>query len=170
MNKLLVFTLFALVANGQAFAGGSSDNHGDKKKHGYKHMSVGMPGKAGEVSHTIHVIMKETDDGKMLFEPSSLSIKKGETIKFAIKNIGEIEHEFILDDHQGIMKHKMAMEEATTGHKHGSHNALTLGPGEKGSIIWAFTNSGEFEFACLIPGHYDAGMKGRLKVAIERAD
>ena len=161
MNTLSGFALTALLLASPALAASSSHDHGHGK------MSAGMPGKAADVSRTVKIIMKETEDGAMLFEPSKLTVKQGETISFSISNIGEIAHEFVLDDHHGIMKHKKKMEQATSTHKHNTPNSITLDPGENGSIVWTFTNSGQFEFACLIPGHYDAGMKGHLHVATE---
>ena len=159
MKAILGFTCFAFLAAAPAISLGA-DGH----DHGHMAMAAGTPGKASEVDRTIEVVMKETDDGAMLFDPATLVVRQDETIRFAIRNIGEIEHEFVLDDHHGIMKHKKQMEEAHEVHGHKSPNALTLDSGKAGEIIWHFTNSGSFEFACLIPGHYDAGMKGTIAV------
>ena len=161
MKTLSSLALTTLLLASPALAAGSSHEHG------HDNMSAGMPGKAANADHTVKVIMMETGDGAMLFEPSTLTVKRGETINFAISNIGEIAHEFVLDDHHGIMGHKKKMEQMASTHKHNTPNSITLDPGENGSIVWTFTKSGRFEFACLIPGHYDAGMKGRLHVVAE---
>ena len=36
--------------------------------------------------------------------------------------------------------------------------------GKSGEIVWTFNRAGEFDFACLIPGHFQAGMVGRIRV------
>jgi uncharacterized cupredoxin-like copper-binding protein len=37
--------------------------------------------------------------------------------------------------------------------------------GQSGEIVWTFNRVGEFEFACLIAGHFQAGMVGTITVA-----
>ncbi len=127
-------------------------------------MEIGHPGDKAKVRRTIRVVMKETDDGDMLFEPASLSIKQGETVRLKFANKGEIEHEFVMDVHEGILEHRALMEKFPEM-EHDDPNAIRLEPGETGEIVWTFAKAGEFGFACLVPGHYDAGMKGSLKVA-----
>ena len=73
-------------------------------------MSVGKPGDAKKATQTVRVTMKETDDGKMIFTPASIKVRQGQTVRFAIKNVGELEHEFVLDDKAQIQEHKAAME------------------------------------------------------------
>lgn len=131
--------------------------------HGSSHeMMVGRPGNSSAFDREVTVSMRETDEGQMIFEPSEFAFKTGETIQFKVENEGELEHEFILDTpvrnavHLEIMTSRMET--------HSSSNALTLAPGDKNAIIWIFTNSGIFEFACLIPGHFEAGMFGKIVV------
>lgn len=158
MKKILLLSLGMLVSTNYAFASGTHDGgHAEK-------MAVGKPGKAGHENRTIKIIMKETDDGDMIFIPNHFSVKKGETIKFDIKNKGELEHEFVLDTHKEVMKHKAVMEKFPEM-EHDDPNAVRLEEGKSGKIYWTFSNSGKFEFACLIPGHYEAGMKGDIKVS-----
>lgn len=126
-------------------------------------MKVGTPGDSSKVDRVIEVSMKETDDGDMIFEPNILYIKKGETIRFVVKNTGELEHEFVLDDHEKLMEHKLIMEKAPEM-EHDDPNSIRLIEGTDGEVVWTFTNTGAFEFACLIPGHYEAGMKGTINV------
>ncbi|WP_249690160.1 cupredoxin family protein [Stappia sp. WLB 29] len=157
--------VLALGAGAALAAGSHSGGHGHDNSDGHHDamMSVGKPGKAADVSRTIEVTMKESDDGRMLFEPSRLEFKTGETIRFAIANAGEIDHEFVLDDQKGVMEHKELMERFPDM-EHDDPNSVRLAPGETGEIIWTFANGGSFEFACLIPGHYDSGMRGDLVV------
>lgn len=152
-----------LVAVPALAAGNHAGGHDNSDGH-HATMTVGVPGDASKVSRSINVVMKETDSGDMLFEPAQVKVRNGETIRFVIQNQGELEHEFVLDDHAGVMEHKAAMEKFPEM-EHDDPNSLRLEPGNGGEVIWQFTNSGDFEFACLIPGHYDAGMKGTLKVS-----
>lgn len=99
----------------------------------------------------------------MLFEPRQITVKKGETVRFLVKNNGATDHEFVLDDHEGMMKHKALMEKFPEM-EHADPNAVRLEPGKKGEVVWKFTKSGKFVFGCLIPGHMEAGMTGPIVV------
>jgi uncharacterized cupredoxin-like copper-binding protein len=142
---------------GPAFATGSHAG-------GHDEMAVGKPGKTAKASRTVKISMKETDDGRMLYEPSQIVAKKGETIRIVVTNTGETDHEFILDEMAKNAEHKALMEKFPEM-EHEDPNALRLAPGKSGEIVWTFTNAGEFEFACLIPGHYESGMHGPVKVS-----
>lgn len=126
-------------------------------------MAAGKPGEAAHVTRSIDIIMRETDDGAMIYEPNSVTVKKGDTIRFAIQNKGELEHEFVLDEHASLMKHMEVMMKAPDM-EHDDPNSVRLDPGMDGEIIWTFANTGDFEFGCLIPGHYQSGMKGSVAV------
>ena len=147
---------FGLLATPAFAAGMHAGGHHDG-------MEVGKPGDASDVSRTVKITMSEKDDGRMLFEPASLQVKNGETIRFSIENAGELEHEFVLDTPQNIQKHKEMMA-MSPDMKHQDANAIRLMDATGGEIIWTFSNTGTFEFACLIPGHYESGMKGDITV------
>ena len=158
MNKIFLTALILMASTCGAYAGGShAGGHAAK-------MAVGKPGKMAQVKRSIEIIMTETDDGDMLFKPKSVKVKKGETIRFVVINAGVLEHEFVLDTHKEIMKHKAVMKKFPEM-EHDDPNSVRLDEGKKGEIVWKFSNNGTFEFACLIPGHYEAGMKGTIKVA-----
>ncbi|MGQ3213782.1 cupredoxin domain-containing protein [Shinella sp.] len=156
MDRLTLGLILAVLAN-PAFADGTHSG-GDNA------MAIGEPGDKSKVTQTIRVTMKETDDGKMLFVPNKFEIKKGKTVRFAIKNVGELDHEFILDEQKSNLEHKAVMEKFPEM-EHDNPNAISLAAGKSGEIIWKFTNGGSFELACLKPGHYDAGMRGDLTVS-----
>lgn len=121
--------------------------------------AIGEPGLASKVTRTVLIDMK--DD--MRFHADTFVAKRGETIRFAIKNSGTLKHEMVLGtekdlkDHYEVMKKHPEME-------HAEHNMVTLAAGKSGEIIWQFTKAGKVDFACLQPGHYDAGMKGIVNV------
>lgn len=174
MKNLLLTTAIAFTLSAPAFAAGShSGGHSETKteaEHGHSEhaenhaaMMIGMPGDAAKVDRTIDVTMRETNDGEMLFEPASLEIMQGETIRFNVTNIGEIEHEFVIDTMEGNVEHKVAM--AKMAMEHDDPNSVRLDEGASGEVVWTFTNAGKFEFACLIPGHYESGMHGPIEVS-----
>jgi uncharacterized cupredoxin-like copper-binding protein/Cu/Ag efflux protein CusF len=131
---------------------------------GHNDMAVGEPGDEAKVTRTIDVTMFENDDGEMLFQPNTLEVEQGQTIRFNIVNDGEIKHEFVLDEKEKNVEHRELMLRFPEM-EHDDPNALQLDAGESGSIVWTFTNAGTFEFACLIPGHYESGMYGTVEVS-----
>ncbi|OWZ89214.1 copper oxidase [Sinorhizobium sp. LM21] len=156
--KAAIFAILVAALGSPALASGNhAGGHGEA-------MAVGEPGKKADATQTIRVTMKETDDGKMIFTPSTFKVRRGQTVVFAIKNAGELDHEFVLDQEDKIIEHKAAMEKFPEM-EHDDPNAIRLEPGKSGEIIWKFTNDGTFKIACLVPGHYDAGMHGDVTVA-----
>ncbi|HVV80409.1 MAG TPA: cupredoxin family protein [Pseudolabrys sp.] len=131
--------------------------------HEGEHFSAGEPGEAKKPARIVPVTMKETSDGKMLFFPNSIEVRKGEQVRFVITNAGAVTHEFVLasktdnDKHAALMQKYPDME-------HDDPNGKTLQPGQKAEMIWKFSKAGTFEFACLIPGHREAGMLGSVNV------
>jgi uncharacterized cupredoxin-like copper-binding protein len=126
-------------------------------------MEVGMPADKTSGMTEIKISLTETEEGEMLFSPRQLDFKAGETVVFTITNEGDNPHEFVMDTVANNAKHKAVMDKFPEM-EHDDPNAVRLEPGEKGTIMWTFANSGTFEFACLIPGHYEAGMYGALTV------
>jgi uncharacterized cupredoxin-like copper-binding protein len=164
--KLATLTAIASIAATSAFGAGSGDHsHGGAMEM----MEVGKPGDRAAVTRTVEFHMIETDDGEMLFEPQGTTIETlaftaGETVLFKIKNNGELDHEFVLDTVPNNDKHRELMMEFPEM-EHDDPNSITLAPGETGEIIWTFANAGNFQFACLIPGHMESGMYGPIDVA-----
>ncbi|ALG91121.1 MULTISPECIES: copper-binding protein [Actibacterium] len=168
MKKLLLTTTLAFALTGPAFAAGIHEGgHGDDHAAMAEEMMIGVPGDPAKVTRTIDVTMRETDDGEMLFEPKSLDIVEGETIRFTVVNNGELEHEFVIDTMMGNAEHKEAM--AKMDMEHDDPNSVRLDPGASGEVVWTFSNTGSFEFACLIPGHYESGMHGPIVVGEQMA-
>lgn len=156
MTKTLILSALALLTTTAAFAEGTHAG-------GHDQMMVGVPGNASEISRTIKVKMAETDDGEMIFKPSVIDVERGETIRFIIINSGELDHEFVVDGRERNQEHKALMAKFPEM-EHDDPNAIRLAPGASGEILWNFVNDGHFEFACLIPGHYESGMRGDLNV------
>ena len=131
--------------------------------HSHRSFAAGAPGDPKKPARTVEVVMKETPDAKMLYEPSQIEVKRGEQVRFVLKNVGKVDHEFMLDSVANNAKHKKEMEK-NPDMEHDDPNGKRLAPGTSGEIVWRFTKAGTFEFACLIPGHYESGMKGTVVV------
>jgi uncharacterized cupredoxin-like copper-binding protein len=130
--------------------------------HAGDHFSAGEPGNPKKAARIVTVTMSE-GDGTMAYAPDRLEVRKGEQIRFVLKNNGALKHEFMLAtvkenaEHAELMKTFPEME-------HDDPNAKTIEPGQSIELLWRFTRRGEFQFACLIPGHLEAGMHGVVVV------
>ncbi|MEW6703289.1 MAG: cupredoxin family protein [Pseudomonadota bacterium] len=129
---------------------------------GHGSSPVGEPGKAAQATRTVNVDM--TDN--MRFTPSEISVKQGETVRIVVKNSGAVKHELVLGTPEELKEH-YAMMLKMPGMEHADDNMVSVAPGKTGEIVWRFTKVGKVDFACLQPGHYDAGMKGLVNVAQE---
>jgi uncharacterized cupredoxin-like copper-binding protein len=119
----------------------------------------GIGGDASAVTRTIEITMLDT----MRFVPDQLTIKQGEVVRLRVKNSGKVMHELVigtkqeLDTHAELMKKNPNME-------HDEPYMAHVSPGKTADIIWNFNRAGQFDFACLLPGHYSAGMVGKINV------
>lgn len=157
------FTL-AFAVGSAALAGPGTPGHGHNHGHNHGHgmFSAGEPGNAKKPARIVQVTMRESD-GKMLFIPARIEVKRGEQIKFMLRNSGELDHEFVLATTEENVKHAEEMKK-NPEMEHDDPNAKRLAPKSSGEIVWRFTKPGTFEFGCLIPGHREAGMIGTVVV------
>ena len=130
------------------------DDHGN--------FSAGEPGNPKKRARVVLVTMRE-GDGKMMFVPDKVEIRKGEQIRFMLRNSGVLEHEFLLATTEENLKHAELMKKFPDM-EHDEPNGKRLKPNATGEIVWRFTKAGTFEFGCLIPGHREAGMFGTVIV------
>lgn len=150
-----------------AFAAASAFAHGDDAHAGARAYDAtqveatayGQQGDPRKVSRTIRIDM--TDD--MRFTPAALSVKKGQTVRFVAHNSGRILHEIVLGTPHAIAEHAALMRKFPEM-EHADANMAHVKPGASGDIVWQFTQAGVFEFACLQPGHFEAGMVGKVTV------
>ena len=179
---LAVTAVAALTASASAFAAGSH-----KGGHGHADgLAFGEPGQPAEAGRTIEITM-----GDNYFEPETLVIQAGETVRFVVKNQGEFLHEFNIGtaamhaEHQeemmtmmehgmltmtGIDHDMMKMDHSGTdmsGHVHDDPNSVLVEPGKTQILVWKFAAATDLEFACNVPGHYDAGMMGEIEVDLK---
>ncbi len=137
-------------AANQSQAGGKKETHD---------AAAGKAGDKSKVTRTVPVDMADS----MRFNPESISVKRGETIRFVVKNSGKIKHEMVIGSIAELQEHA-AMMRKMPEMEHADENAVTVDPGKTGEIVWQFTKAGNVDFACLQPGHYEAGMKGKVAV------
>lgn len=147
LPSLLLLLAMTAMASG-THAGGHDDE------------AIGKPGVASKVSRTINMDMSDA----MRFSVPNIAAKQGETIRFVIKNSGNVKHEMVLGTEKELKEHYEVMKK-NPEMEHADANMVTVAPGKTGEIIWQFTKAGKVDFACLQPGHYDAGMKGVVTVA-----
>jgi uncharacterized cupredoxin-like copper-binding protein len=119
----------------------------------------GIAGEADQVDRTIEIRMTD----QMRFTPDRLQFKQGETIRFVHHNDGKVLHEFVLGTRETLDEHAEAMLRFP-GMEHDEPYMAHVAPGQSGEMIWTFNRAGEFDFACLIAGHYQAGMIGTVQV------
>jgi len=126
------------------------------------HFSAGEPGDPKKPARVVNIKMFE-GGGKMGYEPARIEVRRGEQIRFVLQNDGEEDHEFILATIVENRKHAEVMKK-NPDMEHDDPNAKRLLPHGYGEIFWKFNKRGTFEFACLIPGHYEKGMFGKIIV------
>ena len=143
-----------LLAAASAFAHGPEEHGGAS--------AYGEPGDPKAPARVVEVSMGE-GDGRMFFTPNVVTVTKGEQIRFKLRNEGELGHEFFLGTPEEIAEHADMMQ-AMPDMKHDDPNAKSVAPKASGDLVWKFTNAGEFDYVCLIPGHMEAGMKGKIIV------
>jgi uncharacterized cupredoxin-like copper-binding protein len=171
MKKTLSILILAglpaiALAAGDHAGGHAGDGHPGMQgrdmagMHQDMHASMaGKPGNPAKVSRTIEVIMDDT----MRFAPEKISAKAGETIRFFVRNKGKLRHEMVIGTMDELKEHAESMRKMPDM-KHAEPNTITLAPGQRGGIVWQFDKPGAVDFACLVPGHMEAGMVGKVEV------
>jgi len=156
MKRPLLWALFLVVPLAYA--------HGDKKhppaaEAAAEQMAWGIAGKLAQVNRTL--ILDMTD--AMRFTPDAISVVEGDTVRFVVRNTGRMLHELVIGTPNELAKHA-AMMVKFPGMEHDAPYMVHVDPGKTGEMVWHFNRAGRFEFACLIAGHHEAGMRGTLTV------
>jgi uncharacterized cupredoxin-like copper-binding protein len=157
LNRCVAIACMALCA-------GTASAHGDAQHP--KPAAVrkeqkdwGIAGDARSATRTIQVGMSDT----MRFTPDQITVRRGETVRFVFRNDGKQLHEFVLGTRQELEAHAALMLKFPDM-EHDEPYMAHVPPGQTAQIVWTFNRRGEFEFACLIAGHYQAGMVGKVSV------
>ena len=119
----------------------------------------GIAGDAKAVRRTITVRM--TDD--MRFAPNHIEVREGDTVRLRAENQGKVLHEMVLGTRAELDQHAQMMQKFP-GMEHDAPYMAHVRAGQRGDIVWQFNRPGTFDFACLIAGHYQAGMTGTITV------
>jgi uncharacterized cupredoxin-like copper-binding protein len=157
-NAALALAMLAATALSPAQAAGE---HGG----GHHESPIGQPGLLARASRTVDVDMTDA----MRFHPARLDVKLGETLRLRVKNSGRIKHELVLGTQADLKAHHEQMKRFP-GMEHEDPSMVSVAPGQIGEIVWKFTEAGTVDFACLRPGHFEAGMVGQVAVAGEAVD
>lgn len=155
MKKVVFLAVLALLATPAVSYADPGHEHGSSR-------AYGEPGNPKKPARVIELGMKDAD-GKMEFVPNRIEVKKGEQVRFVMKNHGGLDHEMVLATLKENLKHAEEMRK-NPDMEHDDPNAKRLKPNGQGEILWKFTKAGEFDFSCLIPGHRESGMFGTVIV------
>ena len=155
--KALLFAV-AVAAAPMVFAHGDG-SHGAKDHSKAEATPFGRAADPKKAKRTIRIAMTDS----MRFEPAALTVKRGEVVRFVPVNKGQVLHEMVLGTMDDLKKHAELMRKHP-GMEHDEPHMAHVSPGKSGEIGWHFTQPGDFYYACLLPGHFEAGMVGRITV------
>jgi len=136
--------------------------HDQGHQHDLSDTPFGKPGNPKAKSKTINLSLVE-GNGTMAFEPNVITLKKGQQVRFRLVNKGALDHEFMLGTLEMNLQHAEEMKK-NPDMEHDDPNGKRLTSGQKGEIVWLFNKAGTFDYSCLIPGHREAGMTGKIIV------
>ena len=171
MKKTLSILILAAApaistAAGDHAGGRAMDGHQGMQGHDMAGMHqdmhasmAGKPGTPAKVSRTVEVTM----DDSMRFAPEKISVKAGATVRFFVRNKSKVRHQMMIGTMDELKQHAETMRKMPDM-QHGEPNMITLAPGQRGGIVWQFDKPGAVDFACLVPGHMEAGMVGKVEV------
>ncbi|HEX5739231.1 MAG TPA: cupredoxin family protein [Hydrogenophaga sp.] len=155
------FTLLALPwALGTSIAKAHGDAHAKPTAPVVKEQKPwGIAAEPNQAQRTIEILM--TDDMKL--SPSHLDVREGETLRLRAINKGKVLHEIVIGTSAELAEHAKMMKKFPTM-EHDEPYMAHVAPGQRGDVVWTFNRPGDFEFACLIAGHFEAGMRGTIRV------
>jgi uncharacterized cupredoxin-like copper-binding protein len=162
MNAIwIAATLIAAASATSAFAHGAATAHGaGRAAHSQaEDTAFGEAGIPARVARTVEVSMTD----RMRYDPAVIHVKRGETVRLVAENHGAILHEMVIGTMDELKEHAALMKKFPNM-EHEEPNMAHVKPGGKEDIVWKFTKPGEFYFACLQPGHFEAGMVGKVIV------
>lgn len=162
--KTRMIALAALLATGVAHAHGGKGHDGGAVPARKEQVAWGIAGDARAVKRTIEIAM--TDN--MRFTPDRIEVREGDVVKFVVRNKGQMFHEIVLGTPQELEKHAALMVKFPDM-EHDEPYMAHVKPGAASELVWKFNRPGEFDFACLVAGHYQAGMTGKIRVVSRAA-
>lgn len=126
--------------------------------------AIGQPGLMVDVTRTVKIEMGDN----MRFTPANIQVKQGETVRFLVSNSGQLKHEMVIGSAAQLAEHAALMRKMPEM-EHEDPNQVTVAPGQSDELVRRFDHAGTLDFACLEPGHYEAGMVGKIIAAPAKA-
>ena len=165
MREIIAAAVVAVAAGSALAHEGAKHSKKDAAPISMEETAFGREGDPNKVVRTINVDASD----KMRFTPSELTIRQGETIRFRVKNSGQTLHEMVLGTMQDLKEHAEMMRK-NPGMEHADAFMAHAAPGKTETMVWQFTKPGEFHYGCLVPGHFEAGMIGRIRVVPNQSE
>jgi uncharacterized cupredoxin-like copper-binding protein len=140
-----------MMGGARGMAGGARMMGG----HGWARSTAPAPGEAGFVAGTVatpRVVAVIAGPG-YAFTPSKIAVARGETVTFEVTSIGGLVHEFMVGP-----------ADAVAADQDGTLEVADIGMMQTKSVTYTFDGPGPYAFACHAPGHYEAGMRGRITI------
>ena len=161
IRRLSVGLIALLALSGAAWGHGESQHKRSAKTQAKvsEEKAFGREGDPKKVSQTIRIDMRD----EMEYLPNGLRLKVGDTVKFVVRNSGRIMHELVLGTMEELKEHAELMRKHP-GMEHDEPYMAHVAPGKTETIVWRFTKPGAFYYGCLVPGHFEAGMVGIVRV------
>ena len=153
-SAMLAGIVLAMLA-GATLAGGMR-----MPANGGEHFPFGHPGLGTGPVHVIHIRALDT----LRFDPARIVVTRGESVKFVVTNVGKLAHEFVIGDAAEQAEHEKEMQAMPGKSMKHDVNGISLPPGQTRALVWTFTRDGTVEYACHVPGHFAAGMLGKIIV------
>lgn len=158
MQPIHTVALAALLATPLAWSHGDED-HADAAGPVVKEQKAW--GIAGDAKRARTIAIRMGDD--MRFTPERIEVRQGETVRFVVHNGGQVLHEMVIGTEAELAEHAALMRKFPTM-EHDEPYMAHVKPGREGQMVWNFNRPGTFQFACLVAGHFEAGMKGTIVV------
>lgn len=156
----------AMVAALAMMLPSAAQAHGDETQAKPKSRAISNDrhpwGREGDPRKTVETITVDMADA-MRFSPSQVKVKRGQAVRFVVRNTGKVMHEMVIGTEEALRKHAELMRKHP-GMEHDAPYMAHVAPGKKEEITWVFDEAGDFMYGCLIPGHWEAGMKGSIRV------
>ena len=158
MKKMMAAVVVLAIAN----VASGHENAAPRKSEARTPPEETVFGREGDPKKAVRTVNVTMSD-KMRFSPSELTVRQGDTVRFRVKNSGKVEHEMVLGTMDDLQRHAELMRKFPDM-EHEEAFMTHVPPGKTGSFVWQFTKPGEFNYGCLVPGHFEAGMVGRISV------
>lgn len=158
-SALTALAFWALASSALAHSGEQHERIRAEVPISQEEHAFGKQGDPQKAMRTIVIDMSDT----MRFDPADITVKEGETVRFVVTNKGKMMHEMVIGTMDELKAHGELMKKHP-GMEHDEPYMAHVSPGKKEEMVWQFTKAGEFYYACLLPGHFEAGMIGKIKV------